>query len=310
MKNIIFAATMLITAVSFAKTVKPSGIVEYKVKEATYSSEHVQNATRAKLVLNYDKSTLALSIQVAFHCPEGRICAQVMPVPVQIELPIVAVTNDGCGIRSVTAKLDKRPADGSLQLIRVTDTSNMLCKILVEPTATYITSYYDRANGKIVTDESKMLLALIVKAAGIAAATDVLEMSLAPAILIKYVIGSGFSPNPTLKTLYVDRVGRVIDSVKILHTGKVKLTQVAQLSADALQNLNDKIATIPADAKLIDADEGEPRCTDAPTSTIAVVVQGKDVPVFERSGCHNLAVEEGDAHRLTDIMKGFLNLTY
>lgn len=310
MKNIIFAATMLITAIGLAKTVKPSGVVEYKVKEATYSSEHVQNATRAKLVLNYDKSTLALSIQVAFHCPEGRICAQVMPMPVQVELPIVSVTNDGCGIRSVTAKLDKRPADGSLQLIRVTDTSNMICKMFVEPTATYLTSYYDRLNGKIVTDESKMVLALEVKAAGIDAATDVLEMSLAPVILIKYVIGSGFSPNPTLKTLYVDSVGRVIDSVKIIRTGKANVTQVAQLSPEALQSLNDKIATIPADAKLIDADEGEPHCSDAPTSIISVVVQGKNVPVFERSGCHNLAVEEVDARRLTDIMQGFLNLTY
>lgn len=314
MKNLFLAITFLIGAVSTAaeSTEKAQGVLQYKVTEAKYASVHVQNATRAQLVLNYDKSEVSLNIKVAFDCPDGRICAQVMPVPVQVELPIVSVQTDMCGIRTVTAMRDSRPVDGELQQIKIIDPSKMTCRtfVAVQPKATYVTSYFDRLDGVTVTNKSTMLLSLQAVKDGNFESLGILETSLAPAILVKYVIGSGFSPNPTVQTLYVDQIGRVVNTVKVLRTGQIKTTVLAELTADGLKNLKEKINSIPADAKLVDANEGEPRCTDAPTSTISVRVKYQDVVVFERAGCHNLSVETSSAYELREIMQGLVSLTH
>lgn len=163
MKKFLFGFGLLVNAVSFAAlpSEKAQGVLEYKVTEATYSSGHVQNATRAQLILNYDKAEVSLNIDVAFHCPDGRICAQIMPVSMRIELPVISVITDGCGVRTVTAQLDQRPTDGTLQQIKISDPSEMNCKIGgVVPKATYTTFYVELHNGKTVVNQSKMLLAL------------------------------------------------------------------------------------------------------------------------------------------------------
>ena len=312
MKNIFLAITFLIGAVSIAaeSAKKAQGVLQYKVTEAKYANVHVQNATRAQLILNYDKLEVSLNIKVAFNCPDGRICAQVMPVPVQIDLPIVAVQTDMCGIRTVTALLDGRPADGMLQQIKIIDPSRMTCRtfVAVQPKATYVTSYYDRLDGKTVTNQSTMLLALQVIKGGSLESDVILETSMAPAILVKYVLNSGFSPNPTIQTLYVDQIGRVVNSVKVVRTGEVKTTVLAELTAEGLNNLLEKINSIEADAKMVDANKGEPRCTDAPSSTISVRVENRDVAIFQRAGCHNLINETSSAYELRDMMFGFISL--
>ncbi len=312
MKNLVLVITFFIGAVSTAaeSTKKAQGVLQYKVTEAKYASVHVQNATRAQLVLNYDKLEVSLNIKVAFHCPDGRICAQVMPVPVQVKLPIVSVQTDLCGIRTVTALLDGRPVDGELQQIKIIDPSNMTCRtfVAVQPKATYVTSFYDRIDGITVTNQSTMLLALQAIKGGSLESDGILETSLAPAILVKYVIASGFSPNPTIQTLSVDQVGRIVNSVKVVRTGQVKTTVLAELTAEGLKHLNEKINSIEVDAKMVDANEGEPSCMDAPTSTISVRVKNRDVAVFQRTGCHNLIVETSTAYNLRDIMFGFISL--
>ena len=314
MKNLSIAILFLIGVSSTVaeSAQKAQGVLQYKVIQAKYASVHVQNATRANLVLNYDKSEVSLNIEVAFHCPGGNICAQVMPVPVQVELPIISIKTDGCGIRIVTAQLDRRASDGDLQQIKISDPSQMTCRtfLAVQPKATYTTTYFDRLDGKTVTEQSTMLLALKTVNVSILESEDILETSLAPAVLVKYVIGSGFSPNPTVQTLYVDQIGRVINSVKVVRTGQVKTVLLAELTAEGLKNLNEKIATIPVDVKLVDANEGEPSCMDAPSSTVSVRIKNQDVTVYQRTGCHNLTAETGRAYELHALMLGLLSLTH
>lgn len=164
MKSLLLAITFLLgmvtSAAEFAQ--KAQGVLEYKVTQARYASVHVQNASRASLVLNYDKSEVFLNIEVAFHCPDGRICAQVMPVSIQVALPIISIKTDNCGIRTVTAQLDRRASDGDLQQIKISDPSEMTCRtfVAVQPKATYTTIYVDRFDGNTITDQSTMLLAL------------------------------------------------------------------------------------------------------------------------------------------------------
>lgn len=187
MKNLFLTITFLIGAISTAaeSAKKAQGVLQYKVTEAKYAFVHVQNATRAQLILNYDNLEVSLNIKVAFHCPDGRICAQVMPVPIQVELPIIDIETDMCGIRTVTAMLDGRPADGELQQIKIIDPSKMTCRtfVAVQPKATYVTSFYDRLDGKTVTNKSTMLLALQAVNGDHLELDGPLETSLAPAVL-------------------------------------------------------------------------------------------------------------------------------
>ncbi len=179
--------------------------------------------------------------------------------------------------------------------------------VAVSPEATYTTSYFDRRNGQEVTNESRMVLAQVFKKSN-AVEGDMLETSLAPAILVKYVVGSGFTPNPTLQTLYVDVTGRVLNNVKSYRTNKSTTTEVAVLSAEALKSLKAKVAAVPADAKLIDLQDGQPMCTDAPSASVIASVKNQDVTVYQRSGCHDFAVESSVATELKEIMLGLANL--
>ena len=133
MKSLLFIVLSLTSTLGFAKA-DLAGVLEFKIAQAQYSSEHVQNAGEATLKLDYNQKQVSLKIERRFFCPEGRACAMVMPVPLIVELPIVSVKADNCGILTVVAKKDSRPADGSLEVITVTDPSRMTCKTFVAHT--------------------------------------------------------------------------------------------------------------------------------------------------------------------------------
>ena len=64
MKKLFFLVTFFLSTFSFASSrlSAAQGIVEYKVTKATYSSVHVKNASRAQLILNFDKSPVFIKI--------------------------------------------------------------------------------------------------------------------------------------------------------------------------------------------------------------------------------------------------------
>jgi hypothetical protein len=45
-----------------------------------------------------------LSLIPAFYCPPGRFCAQVVPMPITISLPIVSKVKDECGSKIIVAR--------------------------------------------------------------------------------------------------------------------------------------------------------------------------------------------------------------
>lgn len=311
MKTFLFIALSIAGSLSFAKNHTQFGVLEYKVSQATYASEHIQNAGLAVLKLDYNQRLVSLKIERRFHCPEGRVCAMVMPPPLIVELPIVSVTKDSCGIRTVTAKKDYRPVDGALELITIIDPSQMTCETfaVVHHEATYTTSYFDHFKSQNVVSESKMILSLKnVTQPGVE--EPLFETSMAPPVLIKYVQNSGFSPRPSIRTMFIDVTGRVIEHVQDLRSQKSTVTEVAQLSSASLQNLKKKMATIPADSKMIDENDGEPRCTDAPSSTLSIRIENQDKPIYRTEGCHKHSVHEGEVERLFDIIMAFISLTY
>ncbi|MCC2677811.1 MAG: hypothetical protein K0R29_387 [Pseudobdellovibrio sp.] len=307
MKSLLVLASLVLGTVAQAN-VQREGVINFNVIKADYAKSHVRNPGAAQVSVDYKNSTVTLTIEEKHKpCPAGMMCAAVMPAPVQIELPIVKVETDSCGVKHVVAKRDLRPVDGALQVLKVVDpTLNITCLISEEASATYESRFYSRMTSQEIVALSKLTLALDTLES-----VQPLETSLAPAILVKMVIHPGFVPVPALKTIYVDVTGRVISAVQVYRNGlsTPKVTVLAQLTEQALKNLNEVVAAIPADAKLVDLQAGEPMCTDAPSTEVVVTVNGKDVVVHHTSGCHEFSIQDYRAQMLKELMEGFQNLT-
>lgn len=71
--------------------------------------------------INHTQNTATLQLNRKFYCPPGRFCAQVMPAPVIITLPIKKVSEGACNSIIYVAAEDKRPVDGMYQGLRITD---------------------------------------------------------------------------------------------------------------------------------------------------------------------------------------------
>jgi hypothetical protein len=82
---------------------------------------------------------VTLTLQPKFSCPAGRACAEVMPAPVQIRLPLVSVTRGECNTVVYTAKRDLRPVDGGLMQLQIVDNRANNCRTFVRVPATGIT---------------------------------------------------------------------------------------------------------------------------------------------------------------------------
>jgi hypothetical protein len=92
-------------------------------------------------------------------CPEGMMCATVVPPPVRIEMILSKVTRDQCGGVTYRGYRDLRPVDGQMQDLVVKDNTRFRCPTFA-PIApfevTYKTSSYHRMSGRLVTTHSTM----------------------------------------------------------------------------------------------------------------------------------------------------------
>lgn len=304
MKSLLLLASLVLGSAVQAN-VQREGVINFNVVNAEYAKSHVRSAGDATVSVNYKNSTVKLFIEERHvPCAPNMLCAAVMPSPVEIELPIVSLDVDSCGVKHVVAKRDLRPVDGALQVITVVDpTLESLCTFPIQASATYESRFYSRMTSQEIVALSKLTLALDT--------LESLETSLAPAVLVKMVQHPGFAPVPALKTIYVDVTGRVISTVQVYRNGlsTPKVTVLAQLTAEALKNLKEVTGAIKGNAKLVDLNEGEPMCTDAPSTEVSVAVNGKDVVVHSTSGCHEFSIQDYRAQMLKELMEGFQNLT-
>src|SRR5687768_6066290 len=125
MKSVVFIAAALISVCAQAQ------VVETSIKSGKFHPEHVRKAQGGRIEINYNKKTVKLVVNRGWSCPEGRMCAMVMPGPFEVELPIVNVkVSEVCNIRTVTAAVDKRPVDGILEKIVVEDYSDVSCRFV------------------------------------------------------------------------------------------------------------------------------------------------------------------------------------
>ncbi|MBI3542173.1 MAG: hypothetical protein HY075_02720 [Deltaproteobacteria bacterium] len=111
----------------------------------------------ASITLDYAKGTATLVMPRRFYCPPRAMCAQMMPMPIVVSLPIVERLTDACGSRIVHAKLDRRPVDGTLQSLSVRDNRSNRCPTFAALEATevvYKTQGYHRVERREIETRS------------------------------------------------------------------------------------------------------------------------------------------------------------
>ena len=155
------AITMMSTLIAQAK---PSlGSRTFEIKNQKMEQHFPAGILSGTVQVNYDQKTVKMHLQPSMPpCSAGLFCAQVMPQPVEIELPIVSVKKDNCGVLEVTALKDMRPVDGALKKIQLKDATNVTCKFIVAfiQTASYETRFYSRVEAKEIVARSTMELSL------------------------------------------------------------------------------------------------------------------------------------------------------
>lgn len=165
MKFVIVTIAALISLSAKADIPMPAAIKlqHFGVKSSKIDPAHSKRPGQVELSINHAAQIVKLQIENRFYCPEGRVCAMVMPQPTLVELPIVSTKEDGCGVKTIIAKEDQRPVDGGLSEIKIQDTTSMKCRMFLESKASYVTAHYDRMEGKQIVNKSTFVLKSIQK---------------------------------------------------------------------------------------------------------------------------------------------------
>lgn len=163
MKQIFFTVTLFLSLIASAGSDELTGVRNFKITSAQFDPNHIEHPGQGTVTVDYTRGLIILDVVRAMNCPANRMCAQVMPMPLTVELPISTLQTDNCGIHHVVASVDMRPADGALEELSVDDPTDLTCQTLVAviPQAKYLTSYYGRINSGPVTYISTMQLQLI-----------------------------------------------------------------------------------------------------------------------------------------------------
>ncbi len=149
MKNLFLIIGTLCTLSGVAKAeffprAKLSELTSINTDKNFYPGEKFNSGS---IQLNLAMKTVTLTLIREFHCPKGNYCAQVMPAPVFITLPVKSVSFDSCGSKLITAIEDARPVDGIYQSLEISDNSSNKCETLMPlapVTAVYETEFYTR----------------------------------------------------------------------------------------------------------------------------------------------------------------------
>ncbi len=163
MKYVFMALVALVSISAQADIPAPrvQHILRYEPKLATINPAHVAHPGASSFEINYTKNTVKMMIVRKWYCPPNAACAMVMPAPLIVELPIVSIKEEGCGIKQVVALVDKRPVDGNLTQIKIQDISRTTCAFFraIDSKATYTTKAHNRGS-KPSSATSKFVLRL------------------------------------------------------------------------------------------------------------------------------------------------------
>ena len=129
-------------------------------------------------------------------------------------------------------------------------------------------------------------------------------------VLAEYKLSVYFSPSPYTETVSVLEDGTMVKSVHYSRQNKADTKVVfGKLNAEATKTLSALTLAVDSNEPLVDANEGQPVCMDAPSSQITVT-QGDNLVVTQRNfSCHTSEMDSGVAIKINSTMEAVVTLS-
>jgi len=142
MKNIAIALlTMIVATPAFAarapKSVVSAELTQFNLQPETYLSRQV--ITDAQVVVTKTgEPSLYLRIDFKSNCPANAMCIAMMPLPLEVTVPLQSIETGGCHETIYKGVIDQRPVDGLRQELTVVDNRTNTCKYFAPIPATEV----------------------------------------------------------------------------------------------------------------------------------------------------------------------------
>jgi hypothetical protein len=117
----------------------------------------------------------------------------------------------------------------------------------------------------------------------------------------------GFVMNPQDRDLTIYTNGQISLTIHDYRSNSSKTVELGQLSKDALAKIAADIAAIPASAKLVDDKEGQPMCTDTPSTSVSVRRADHQLEIYRDGSCHEWHLDSYSAREEKALALAFLN---
>jgi hypothetical protein len=162
MKTLVAALALCFTAVTAqANTPNPvqpvaqPEIYNLKSIRVDQNSQILPTGPIASGVLQIDKENreVTISLQPAWQCPAGALCAMVMPQPMVLTLPITYEGGGFAGGRIIVAEVNQLPVDGAMIRIQILDNNSALVGVdpKFDAIEVQVTEMYPRSDVQIVS---------------------------------------------------------------------------------------------------------------------------------------------------------------
>ncbi len=126
------------------------------------------------------------------------------------------------------------------------------------------------------------------------------------ATLIESVRNPGFVSNPEVQRFKLEDTGRMSLEIKSFRADhEPVVVELGQLSPAGVASIQTEIEAIDENAKLVDKQAGQPRCTDAPSASTTVVRKGVAKVISRFSGCHVFELDTNQGSGLVGFTSVF-----
>jgi hypothetical protein len=157
MKRLILIASLIVSTSVFARSLHPDTFAKkatlktWQFDDNSYLSNLDIIAGDIKVNEVMKKVELML---VDDNCPANALCVR-GPL-IRIELPLISVEKDSCGVVTYHALSDKMPVDGTRQELIVRDNQLSICEIVysAHTTIQYNVKFWNRMTRDLIEQES------------------------------------------------------------------------------------------------------------------------------------------------------------
>lgn len=127
-----------------------------------------------------------------------------------------------------------------------------------------------------------------------------------PAILIEAQRFPGFERNPQNKVLRVDSAGTMTLEIHHRRENRKEVQKLGRLTADGVKKIQEQLSSIAKDSQLVDENAGQPMCTDIPSFSTKVLVEGELKEISRSASCHHWSLEGNSGKELAGFAKVLL----